>query len=238
MAPCLLLAVSDPYLYPGTDVLLNILDIRDQAELQQAEHRLSASRAIDGLPKGDFSYAHLKAIHWHLFQDVYDWAGDERIVEMVKDDTVFCPSEHITQRMTEIADDLAAEYHLVGMAAPEFAARAAHYLCAINAAHPFREGNGRTQRAYLAELAEQAGHSMDFSRVTAAQMREASIAGIQGDEAPMTALLLQTVSRERDRELAIERALQKSESSNVCDETVTKLKRKREARSHDHDIER
>ena len=207
--------MSDPYLYPGTDVLLNILNIRDQADLQQAEHRLSASRAIDGLPKGDFSYAHLKAIHWHLFQDVYEWAGDERIVEMVKDDTVFCPSEHITQRMTEIADDLAAEYHLVGMAAPEFAARAAHYLCAVNAAHPFREGNGRTQRAFFAELAEQAGHPLDFSRVTAAQMRAASIAGMQGEESPMAALLLQTISRDRVRELAIERALQGRETAKA-----------------------
>ncbi|WP_164884967.1 Fic/DOC family protein [Rubrivivax rivuli] len=230
--------MSDPYLYPGTEVLQNLLGICDQAQLQEVEHRLSASRAIKELPKGDFSYAHLKAIHWHLFQDVYDWAGDERIVEMVKDDTVFCPSEHITQRMTEIADDLAAEYHLVGMAAPEFAARAAHYLCAVNAAHPFREGNGRTQRAFFAQLAEQAGHRLDFSRVTAAQMREASVAGVHGEESPMAALMLQAVSRAPARKAAIERALQKPGPHSSCEETMAQRKQERRMRTRDHDIER
>lgn len=195
--------MSDPYRYPGTDVLINLRDYRDQARLQAYEARRSNLRARSGLPVGDFSYAHLKAIHWHLFQDVYDWAGDQRIVEMVKEDTVFCPSEHIDQRMTEIADDLAADYHLVGLSAPEFAERAGHYLCAINAAHPFREGNGRTQRAFLGLLAEQAGHPIDWSRITPEQMREASIAGMEGNTRPMADVLQVAIERPRERPLPV-----------------------------------
>jgi len=190
--------VDDPYLYPGTRVLRNELGLTEPRALERAEHEYVLRRMSQGLPAGDFSYAHLKAIHWHLFQDVYDWAGDARIVEMVKDDTIFCPSSHVDEQMQQISDDLAAEYQLAGLGPQAFAQRAGHYLCAINAVHPFREGNGRAQRAFLGLLAEEVGHPIDWSRITPEQMRTASIAGMSGREQPMCDLLARAIHSQHE----------------------------------------
>lgn len=75
---------DDPYVYPGTTILRNKLDIRDAATLDLAERRFTTIRARQGIPQGDFDLGHLKAIHHHLFQDVYEWAGKIRTVEISK----------------------------------------------------------------------------------------------------------------------------------------------------------
>jgi cell filamentation protein len=61
---------GDPYLYPGTTVLRNRLDIRNEARLDFIERRLAGERATQGIPSGKFDLRHLRAIHRHLFQDV------------------------------------------------------------------------------------------------------------------------------------------------------------------------
>ena len=76
--------MEDPYVYPGTDILKNKLNIKDADELQDVEKKLVAIRSKQGFPPGRFDYAHLKAIHKHLFQDVYAWAGQERTVNISK----------------------------------------------------------------------------------------------------------------------------------------------------------
>ena len=64
----------DPYLYPGTLVLRNKLGITHPKALDAMERQLVADRISQGAPDGDFDLAHLRAIHKHLFQDIYDWA--------------------------------------------------------------------------------------------------------------------------------------------------------------------
>jgi cell filamentation protein len=73
---------DDPYVYPGTTILRNKLGIRDAATLDALERRMVAQRMAEGIPTGDFDLAHLQAIHRHLFQDVYHWAGKIRTVEL------------------------------------------------------------------------------------------------------------------------------------------------------------
>jgi cell filamentation protein len=68
-------AFDDPYAYPGTTVLRNLLDIRDRSVLEAFEVEISTLRAEEPLPKGAFDPAHYCSIHHHLFQDVYEWAG-------------------------------------------------------------------------------------------------------------------------------------------------------------------
>ena len=75
---------DDPYVYPDTRVLKNKLDFRDAQALDQFERRMVAQRIAEGVPSGDFDLRHLQAIHHHLFQDVYDWAGQVRAVEIAK----------------------------------------------------------------------------------------------------------------------------------------------------------
>jgi cell filamentation protein len=73
-------AFDDPYAYPGTAILKNILDIRDQDTLEAFEVEISTLRAEESLPEGKFDSAHYCSVHHHLFQDVYDWAGRYRTV--------------------------------------------------------------------------------------------------------------------------------------------------------------
>lgn len=80
---------DDPYVWPGSDVLRNRLGIRDAADLNVTERRLVLQRAREGVPTGHFDLAHLRAIHRHLFQDVYDWAGEIRTVEIRKGGSQF-----------------------------------------------------------------------------------------------------------------------------------------------------
>jgi cell filamentation protein len=89
---------------------------------------------------------------------------------------------------------LPAENWLLGLQPDPFVARLAHYMGEINATHPFREGNGRTQRVFCALLAEQAGYFIDFESVDQTQMYRVMIASFNGDAAPLEALLLNITS--------------------------------------------
>jgi len=83
---------SDPYTYPGTDVLRNTLDIRDPQQLAAFEANATTARLIelDAAPiEGRLDIAHLKAIHRHIFQDVYAWAGEFRTVNISKSGHLF-----------------------------------------------------------------------------------------------------------------------------------------------------
>ena len=75
---------SDPYLHPDRPVLRNKLGIFDARRLDLVERQLVTQRIAEGVHAGVFDLAHLRAIHHHLFQDIYDWAGEVRTVELAK----------------------------------------------------------------------------------------------------------------------------------------------------------
>lgn len=178
-------AVSDPYCYPGTTVLKNIPDIRQQRALDAFEVVSTAQRADEPLPAGRLSVQHYRAIHHHLFQDVYAWAGKFRTVRIAKDGSAFCYPEHIAREMKDLFGDLREAHCFRGLDTNEFSDAAAHFLSTLNAIHPFREGNGRTQTAFLALLADQAGHSLDLERLKPTAFLKAMIASFKGDERPL-----------------------------------------------------
>jgi cell filamentation protein len=133
-------AIADPYCYPGTTVLKNRLGLRDQARLDAFEKEVTSARADADVPSGRLSYRHYRAIHRHLFQDVYSWAGRIRTVRISKGGNPFCYPEHIDREMKRLFADLQTWKFLRGLGAAEFAAGAAHFLAEVNAIHPFREG--------------------------------------------------------------------------------------------------
>lgn len=151
-------------------------------------------------PEGDFDAEHLKAIHRHLFQDVYEWAGrsrDEHVT--LSDGTVatepilskaegqpFLVGPAIPAALDDISTQLREANNLRGLPRKEFAESAADVMIELNDVHPFREGNGRTQRAFMRELAKEAGYDFDFSVISAARMIQASVAAHeQGDPSMM-----------------------------------------------------
>jgi cell filamentation protein len=97
---------------------------------------------------------HFCAIHHHLFQDVFDWAGTPRTVRISKQASAFCFPEHIDAQATKLFSELKDEKYLEMLSAR----KAAHFLAELNALHAFREGNGRTQLTFFALLADRAGH--------------------------------------------------------------------------------
>lgn len=182
---------DDPYVYPGTDVLRNMRGIRDGEELAEFEAHLTFLRSLLLASKpiaGEYDLAHLRAFHRYLFAGLYEWAGELRTVVLAKTD-LFCLPEHIESYGAEIFGKLAEEDRLRSLDRKPFIDRFAHYLADVNALHPFRDGNGRAQRAFFAQLASDAGYRLDWQLIDARRNTEASVDAMQGDEAPMRALL-------------------------------------------------
>ena len=81
---------DDPYCYKRSFVLKNKAGLRDPDALEGFELEMSSIRAEEPLPEGKFNPAHYCAVHRHLFQDVYLWAGKYRTVRTAKDGNSFC----------------------------------------------------------------------------------------------------------------------------------------------------
>lgn len=159
--------MNDPYVYPNTDVLINKLGIKTREELNVAEADYTAVRIyqLKQEPiKGKFDLKHLQRIHKHIFQDIYSWAGKTRTVAMSKTG-MFCLPQHIEPCAKDFFDSLKHNHnYLKNMDTNTFTTQCAHYLGEINALHPFREGNGRTQRVFIEQLAYQAGYDLNLSK--------------------------------------------------------------------------
>lgn len=121
-------AFSDPYCYPGTGVLKNIPGIRDQDRLEAFETMMTALRAEEPFPPGRLSLLHYRAIHRHLLQDVYSWAGRFRTVRISKGESMFCYPEHIGGQMRILFADLRARAFFRSLPAEAFADSAAGFL--------------------------------------------------------------------------------------------------------------
>jgi cell filamentation protein len=176
-------AVEDPYTYKNSTVLVNKLDLRDQLELDAFEAEISSARADEPLPAGKLDYAHYKAIHHHLFQDVYAWAGQVRTVRMSKGGHPFCFPENIEGQAAKLFHELEANRYLQDLDESDFASKAAHFLSELNVIHAFREGNGRSQLTFLVLLADYAGHPIELENLDPDEMLAAMIASFDGDEA-------------------------------------------------------
>ena len=167
---------QDPYIDPGTRLLRNLVGASTKAELENAEADLSFSRLIqlmDRPPNATGDLAELCAIHRHLFQDIYEWAGQIRTVDVRKNvpgAEFFLPVAMITRASAFAADDLRSDRMLHGMNRLQFIDRLSHHYEQFNYIDPFREGKGghsgseRNEEWHAAERA-----LMSFERGPSAQ---------------------------------------------------------------------
>ena len=185
------------YCYPGSPVLQNKLGFRDQNELEAFESDMTASRlvAIDLEPiQGNFDLAHLQAIHYALFQDVYDWAGKIRTVDISRENSRFANIRMIDSAAKTLFSNLAKEHLFQNQDFKQVAQKLAHYLSEINVLHPFRDGNGRVQRVFIARLASEAGFKLNYSDLNQSQMYQAMELAFFGDEKALAQLILDKLS--------------------------------------------
>lgn len=181
----------DRYVYPGTMVLINKFGIEDEKKLHEVERGYTLRRTRDLREKGvtgRFDRAHIQAIHKELFGAIYDWAGEFRDVTTYKGGTEFAKPEEIIGKLNALAGEIRDADYFRGLPKKETAAALSSTMAKLNLIHPFREGNGRTQRIFMEQLAMNAGYELDLSKVSENDMRNASIAANIGRGQLMTYL--------------------------------------------------
>lgn len=186
--------LQSPYYYNGTNILINKADIRNQVQLDRFERRSVRQRLDEGLPKINLTEKGYKSIHHHLFQDVYDWAGEYRITNIGKNKIKFIDKEYISDEMNRIFINLENESFLNNLTKPLFSNRTSEYIRELNNTHAFREGNGRVMRCFLSQLCEQSGYQIDLTKITRASWMKASIEASENTNTnPMTKLIYESI---------------------------------------------
>ena len=173
------------------------------------------------------SYQDYKALHRHLFQDVYEWAGETRTIDTSKWDMRYARPQFIDSEMEKRFQRIRDDNNLKGLAPEEFSHKAAEHLSEINAIHTFREGNGRTQREFLLVLGEQAGHRIDLERIDPGRWTDARRQGFHGDCKSLQDLIAKSiVDREAEHRRALSRAAREVKAKEALE------------RDNDHEHER
>jgi cell filamentation protein len=178
------------YCYPDSDVLINKLGLTDGDALEVAEIELTQARIEQYEPDfDDISLPALRAIHFYLFQDLYDWAGELRTVDISKGSTRFANVSRLEPEADKLFRQLAQENYLTGLPRDRFVARLAHYYCELNVIHPFRDGNGRAQRLMFEVISINAGFELRWEPIGRAEWVDANIAAYNCRLDALTGLL-------------------------------------------------
>jgi cell filamentation protein len=198
---------EDPYVDQSSGCLRNLLGIKDSEELSKVETALVLNRcyeleqnSLDNAVDKEFDSQHLKDIHKHLFQDVYDLAGQVRCVDLSKGETRFLPHQLIEKGANSIFSGLKEQNYLKGLSPEDFSKEAGYYLGEINHIHPFREGNGRAQREFINQLANLNGYHLEWRNVTQKEMIEASIEANKGNAKPLATIIHENLA---DRDIVL-----------------------------------
>ncbi len=154
--------------YPGTTVLVNKLGLRNQEALNEAESVTVAlhSAAIEAEEVNSripFSFDYYCGLHRRLFGDLYDWAGELRTIDFSKKGTVFYKADVLRELGTAKFARLEAMDEFKGLPRSELVDSLTDLYHELNMLHPFREGNGRTQRLFFTLLLQRLGYRFSFA---------------------------------------------------------------------------
>ena len=169
--------------YDGTVCLINKFNIRDEKKLAMMEADITLAKTMELVKnpiQGNFDFTHYKAIHKFLFEDLFDWAGQIRTVDMSKKGTRFVKAAEIEPLAESCFNRFKKNNFFVGYPFDDFIPAIVDFYCTTNLLHPFREGNGRTQKIFVNQLAEHAGYHIHFSTMDADELMIATIYAAQG----------------------------------------------------------
>jgi len=165
---------------PGTGVLRNKLGITDSAALLKASTDSTVLRLAElhASPiRGGFDSAHLQAIHHHLYQDLYDWAGELRSI-----DANNVSASQVEKSLDNVLDRLSRENYLKGLSAEEWAHSASTYLHDLEAIQPFLAGNEITLHEFAVELARKNNLSLQWGAVSETAIDNAFVQAQQQEQ--------------------------------------------------------
>ncbi len=172
---------NSKYCYPNTEILINKLNIKDAKKLSIYEAKITAAKSLSLRQKGitgNFDKQHFLKIHHYLFEDIYPFAGKLREENIAKGTFRFAMWEYIEPELEKLLKKLKEENYLANLSKEELAKKLAYYLAELNVLHPFREGNGRTEREFIRQLALKNGYILNLKRVEPYKILEASIESI------------------------------------------------------------
>lgn len=185
------------YCYPNSHILKNKLNIMDADKLQKVETQLVLIKLYELRQKGitgDFSSQHLISIHQFIFGDIYPFAGMLRTENIAKDHFRFAEWEFIQEELDRLTNQLKKENYLANLSKEALAKHLAYYLSELNVLHPFREGNGRTIREYIRQLALKNGYLFNLTNISSQDMLQASIKSIY-DDTDLSKLIFQCLDK-------------------------------------------
>jgi cell filamentation protein len=192
--------VDPDYCYtdPKTRVLRNLAGVTAPDDLLFFESAAVTRRLkeLESQPVVIRNAQTLLDIHRYLFQDVYEWAGKKRTVEISKGGRQFFPISHFDTAFSYI-DRLVDEYRSIDKNDKrKIAQKLAEILDNVNYLHPFREGNGRTQREFLRTLAIEKGYILNLNPPDNADIYERYMSGtIEGDVGKLAELIGELLER-------------------------------------------
>ena len=183
--------------YEDTTCLINKFGIKDDEQLSVIEGQITFAKGskLERDPiKGSFDFEHYKAIHKYLFDDIYEWAGEIRSVDISKKGTNFAKTNEIEQLATACFERLKSANYFKGQSFDEYINSIVDFYCVTNMIHPFREGNGRTQRIFISQLIRFAGYDVDFSTVDADDLMFATIQAASGVDVYLKEIFAKVIS--------------------------------------------
>jgi len=189
------MTLDDKYTYPGSGgVIVNRLGIRDLGRLDQALNDYASVawvhlRQVPAPEPPGFDY--LQTIHREMFGSLLDWAGELRQTDVQATGTgiAYARPEYIPESLLPLFRKLEREDFLSGLDAESFADRLADRWGELSAIHPFRDGNTRSQSAYVSAIAERAGHPIDWTGIDVPTLRNLRLVAVAGRHEPLAAYL-------------------------------------------------
>ena len=169
------------YCYKDSDVLVNKFDIHDNKKLEEIERKIVLAKLYELRQNhqiGNFDISHFVGIHKFLFEDIYPFAGLFRNENIAKGNFSFAEWEYIEDELKKLLDKLKEENYLLNLDRDTFIKRLSYYMAELNVLHPFREGNGRTIREFIRQLAYKNGYVLNLKNINPKEMLHACIRSV------------------------------------------------------------
>lgn len=169
------------YCYKDSDVLVNKFDIHDNKKLEEIERKIVLAKLYELRQNhqiGNFDITHFVGIHKFLFEDIYPFAGLFRNENIAKENFSFAEWEYIEEQLKKLLDKLKEENYLQELDRNTFIKRLSYYMAELNVLHPFREGNGRTIREFIRQLAYKNGYVLNLKNINPKDMLYACIRSV------------------------------------------------------------